>query len=385
MLYTFPDYYKEFVCTADRCEDTCCAGWEIVIDERSLRKYKAAVRTEQVPVKLQLLKSIKWHAGMFRRVEGRRCAFLDQDNLCNLYKALGPDALCRTCRLYPRHIEEFEDIREVTLSISCPEVARILMTREEPVRFLEFEKDGEETYEEYDPFLYSVLADARDAMIQIAQNRESGIPERILLIHGMVQDLQRRIYDRQLFSCEEVIAKYQTEAALSYVQDWYAKERSEEARRKKDYRGLRQTFAKLYELELLREDWNLLLYETEQILYGNGYSAYQKMREDFENWMEQEFPQWKIQCEQLLVYFISTYFCGAVYDGEAYSKIRLTLDSVRLIREFLMARWTKNEQHLTTEDVIEIVYRYSREVEHSDENLEKMEKRGRVYGRKTGK
>lgn len=50
-----------------------------------------------------------------------------------------------------------------------------------------------------------------------------------------------------------------------------------------------------------------------------------------------------------------------------------------------MARWTKNEQHLTTEDVIEIVYRYSREVEHSDENLEKMEKRGRVYGRKTGK
>ncbi len=28
----------------------------------------------------------------------------------------------------------------------------------------------------------------------------------------------------------------------------------------------------------------------------------------------------EIQYEQLLVLFISTYFCGAVYDGEAYVK-----------------------------------------------------------------
>ena len=40
MLYTIPDYYKEFQCTADKCEDTCCAGWQIMVDDRSLAKYK---------------------------------------------------------------------------------------------------------------------------------------------------------------------------------------------------------------------------------------------------------------------------------------------------------------------------------------------------------
>ena len=40
MLYTIPDYYDDFTCIADACEDTCCAGWQIVIDKESLQKYK---------------------------------------------------------------------------------------------------------------------------------------------------------------------------------------------------------------------------------------------------------------------------------------------------------------------------------------------------------
>ena len=40
MLYTLPDDYKQFSCIAGNCEDTCCAGWQIVIDERSLARIK---------------------------------------------------------------------------------------------------------------------------------------------------------------------------------------------------------------------------------------------------------------------------------------------------------------------------------------------------------
>ena len=43
MLYTIPDYYHEFSCVAGKCEDTCCAGWQIVADEASLEKYKNEV------------------------------------------------------------------------------------------------------------------------------------------------------------------------------------------------------------------------------------------------------------------------------------------------------------------------------------------------------
>ena len=41
MIYTVPHYYTQFRCIAGECTDTCCAGWQIVIDERTLGKYKS--------------------------------------------------------------------------------------------------------------------------------------------------------------------------------------------------------------------------------------------------------------------------------------------------------------------------------------------------------
>ena len=37
MQVTFPSYYNAFSCIADACPDTCCAGWQIMIDDRSLK------------------------------------------------------------------------------------------------------------------------------------------------------------------------------------------------------------------------------------------------------------------------------------------------------------------------------------------------------------
>ena len=35
-----PSYYKKFKCIADKCEHSCCIGWEIDIDEETLEKYE---------------------------------------------------------------------------------------------------------------------------------------------------------------------------------------------------------------------------------------------------------------------------------------------------------------------------------------------------------
>ena len=34
MQITFPAFYKEFSCIADACPDTCCAEWQIMIDDK---------------------------------------------------------------------------------------------------------------------------------------------------------------------------------------------------------------------------------------------------------------------------------------------------------------------------------------------------------------
>ena len=153
MRYTFPDYYREFHCTADRCEDTCCAGWQIVIDPAALKNYREIVRGGKNRVtgkkaapdfRKRMGKSINWRAGVFRQNDEKRCAFLGDKNLCDLYAALGEKSLCRTCSRYPRHIEEFENVREVTLSVSCPEAARLLMNKQTPASFYAVEREGEE-------------------------------------------------------------------------------------------------------------------------------------------------------------------------------------------------------------------------------------------------
>ena len=166
MLYTYPHYYRKFQCIASECEDTCCAGWEIMIDDKALEKYKKA----KGPVGNRLKNSINWKEGSFLQYH-HRCAFLNDENLCDLYTEMGPDSLCRTCRMYPRHVEEFEGSREYSLCLSCMEAAKITLGCEEKVQFLIKEDEKDETYDDFDFFLYTKLMDARDLVFQILQDR----------------------------------------------------------------------------------------------------------------------------------------------------------------------------------------------------------------------
>ena len=95
--------------------------------------------------------------------------------------------------------------------------------------------------------------------------------------------------------------------------------------------------------------------------------------QEFELWKQEHMPDWDIMLEQMLVYFVFTYFCGAVYDGRIQAKMQVCVYSVYIIEEILRARWLENEKTLSMEEVVELTYRYSREVEHSDQNPERLE------------
>ena len=364
MLYTIPDYYNEFACIADACEDTCCAGWQIVIDKESLQKYKR-IRGD---FRKCMYKSVNWLRGTFRQDKDKRCAFLNENNLCDLYLSQGENGFCKTCREYPRHTEEFEGVREITLSLSCPEVARIVMNRKEPVQFVSHEEEGDEEFEDFDPFLYSVLDDARREMIYLLQDRKLTVSERVVLVLGMAHDMQGRMNRRELFDCMNVIAKYGSDKALVFVREYLGRMVVKEKR----YAHASTMFSHLYELEFLREEWGVLLDETCALLYlDNG--AYRSLAEEFAEYQAAN-KDVDIRLEQLLVYFLFTYFSGAVYDGEIYAKVQLAVYSVWMIWELWIACWLKNEKDLDLEDMTGLVYRFSREVEHSDLNLKTIEK-----------
>jgi len=367
MIFTTPDYYKEFTCLAADCPDTCCSGWQIVIDDEYLKKYKTKSTFPDIDMK----KYVNFREKVFKQSKDRRCSFLRDDNLCKLCYEYGEISLCRTCHLYPRHIEEFENVRETTLSISCPEVARIILGRTEPVRFITTEDDEQEEYDDFDLMMYSTLCDARDVMISILQNREIPIDVRAGMVLGLSSDMDRKLQNGEFFTISELLDYAVTEeafkASANKVIDFVTDKQGL-------YQYMRRKFKKLFSLEPISYDWINLYTESEHVLYKKGEKYYTEWSDRFEEYMKSKEISFDIQLEQILVYFVFTYFCGAVYDSEIYGKGKLSVYSSYFIKELIKASFIRNGGEITEEEIQDITLRYSRELEHSDDNLMRIEK-----------
>ena len=94
MKNTFPYYYKEFKCIADKCPDTCCAGWDVVLDKQSLERYLGT--SGEIGKKLKSVIAVDSDGDDIFVSANGRCPFLMQNNLCEIYIELGEESLCRT-------------------------------------------------------------------------------------------------------------------------------------------------------------------------------------------------------------------------------------------------------------------------------------------------
>lgn len=373
MRYVKPDYFEKFQCAADNCPDTCCAGWQIVIDDSSLERYGQ----DRSAFGNRLLNGIDWSDGSFLQYCGR-CSMLNEQNLCELVIAKGEDWLCETCSRYPRHVEEFEGLREWSLSLSCPVAARLILSHKSPVQFLTTEDEEpdplEDEFEDFDFLLFTQLEDARKVLFDMVQNRDFSMEKRMRLILTMAEKMQECIDENHLYKMDEVIQSYAgyTAKANCQVNDEYIEGLDGEER----YRKLCKGFAYLEQLERLRDDWSEVLQETKKTLYTKGYESYQEIYLAFQKEFVREGSrqeQWADFTENLLLFFLYTYFCGAVYDDWVYSKAALSVFSVIFLQEFVMCRWFLADKQIDMQDCIELAYRYAREVEHSDENLNFLE------------
>ena len=118
--------------------------------------------------------------------------------------------LCETCRKYPRHEEEFEELREYSLSLSCPEAARILLSQEGKMVFVEEADDREENwedYEEFDTLLFSQLLGAREELFETICDRRYTLEERMELCLSLGRRLQKCLDDEEIFGMEEEVQR----------------------------------------------------------------------------------------------------------------------------------------------------------------------------------
>ena len=343
------DYTERFSCLADRCPDTCCKDWEILLDEADVARYQALAGPLGEQVRAAMTRTPEGET-MWRLVDGH-CALLRPDGLCPIQCACGEQALCRTCRLHPRFYEEYGGTRELTLALSCPGAARLLLDHEAPLRLMETQIDAPVTPNDLDAARYFALCRARTAMFRLAQDRRLPLPERMGLILLLAQRLQPLLDAGRDPCIGSVCLQFEHPDRCARLLAW--------VRRRMRRRGaFYPCWMLLRNMEHLTETFPRLLDRVN----------HQEPSGDF----DVRFPA---QAENLLVYFLFRYVLKAVNDGALLPRVESCLFHVLSLRYLCGAAAVQ-----TADDLQPVVSLYCKEVEHSEENLRLLQ---RIFARGT--
>lgn len=121
--------YNEFECAADCCPFTCCQQWRISVDEETEKRWGELPEPAK-PSQLCAAEVIGAEGDRLIRLGADGfCPLLNPGGLCSVQLFCGPEAIPRTCRVFPREIHEFEDRQEAYLALCCPAVIDLLKER----------------------------------------------------------------------------------------------------------------------------------------------------------------------------------------------------------------------------------------------------------------
>lgn len=361
-----PNYFKKFKCIASECEDTCCAGWEIVVDDETHECYKSVQGKFGDRLKNEIVQDED--GDNIFVLKGNRCAFLDEKDMCDIYKELGEEYLCHTCKEYPRFTEEFGNIREVGLSLSCPEAARIIF-RETGITEFEVSEDDEmvAAYNDISYDIFMQLLTSRKLIMEILQDRSLKLNVRISIILSFSQEIQDKIDEDKIEEIEHIIKKYSDN---NFIKSHIDKLEEVKGKEKIKYDNTRQYLSVYKDIDHINEECPKVLDEVVECFYGkdSDVNFYIDKHKEFNVYYEDKLYEF----EHLMVYFIFRYFMKAVYDYDVSAKVKFAVVSMLIIKELDVIRWIKNDKTFTTDNQVEVAKMYSKDIEHSEENVESL-------------
>ncbi len=136
-----PAFVQAFNCIGGACRDHCCKGWKITLDKHTVKKYISS-KDFQIRMiaeeNIQLVKHSPQTWGIIKfSLPSGNCPYLDETRLCMVQKNLGAQALSRTCSVFPRSQRLYKSEEQNSLTISCPEVASLLLKNADAMRLNE--------------------------------------------------------------------------------------------------------------------------------------------------------------------------------------------------------------------------------------------------------
>ncbi|MBP9988350.1 MAG: flagellin lysine-N-methylase [Ruminococcus sp.] len=246
--------------------------------------------------------------GYMFSLENNRCPFLNCKNLCDIQIEKGEDYLCRTCKLFPRYVECYKDFCEMGLGFACPEAARIILNYDKPVQLID-NGDVDEIPEETDEEFFSSM----------------------LFLRKMVLD--------------ELDTPLPLKDKLSMIVELVSEFDDKERTTKKSFNSLIDIMLEFEYIDESRKKYISSL--KEKSFTGKCVTEYEK---DF---------------LKLMKYYVFRYFLTSSYDYFPLEKIKFGIFACIII-----SRIYENTENLDFEKRVDIMYKFSRELEYSQDNLD---------------
>ncbi|MGX8703674.1 MAG: flagellin lysine-N-methylase [bacterium] len=352
MILRIPDYFEDFQCLGEACPDSCCIGWALEIDEATYDYYKSVPGAFGKRLRDNIAEAEDdWEIArtFCLKVDGR-CPFLDKRNLCEIVRELGPAALSEVCTEYPRRTFCFGPYLTKSLTLSCPEVARMLLTSIPPVHFPEVDLAervfaNAESIVPEDDFYASDPANADDVAFGsggagLSAESVAGFRDRAIEI---LEDREKDFSER--------LALY-----LQYVEICHS-ERSEESL-SSSAEAARAAFARrleiLRKIEVLDPRWAKELEALAAMADAPPALAFYD----------------DVRAEHLMTYYTDRYFPKAWYDGDLPNKARFAVFSLLVQMDMLALRVRRKGTEPSSQDWIDVVSLYSKAVENSEYNTD---------------
>ncbi|BBF43612.1 lysine-N-methylase [Lachnospiraceae bacterium KM106-2] len=362
MILRIPDYYKEFHCIASKCKHCCCFSWEIDVDDQTYAYY----RKVDGEFGERLRKGIRKEKRTFFRMYHGRCPFLTTDHLCEVYQTLGEEAMCEVCTEFPRFENDYGNVEEKILTLSCEEVGRILFTKKTKIEFIKVEQPEDEiaataeensTYQDQD----GEMEAARDYCIDLLQNRKYSLTKRVSHFLSFCKEVQDYIDQNNTKKIEKIIQK-----------DSIPSDQSKEIDITRVHKLFQKRMDLFAEMEVMDEEWEE---ECNNVMRAFHSDSHRGLYEQTATEFAKTYKDREYEYEHLMVYFVYRYLIKAVFDGRFLDRAKFCVICYLTIREMDRMRFLINGSVYTLEDRIETARIFSKEVEHSRMSLEYLSKK----------
>lgn len=363
-----PKYMLTFKCIGSACTDTCCAGWDINIDEDTYKKYTNCTGElkELVQGKIRENKNSYdyLNKGFMILKEDNKCPFLNDNLLCDIHGGVGEENLCITCKRFPRVYNITDNIYEKSGLASCPEICNRAFLNKYKMEFIEIEEEVDESSIEVRRIIDTEAFEGSDSLLQyfwdirissisIIQNRNFSIEERLSILKSFYNKIEEYYNEKDFERIEDLVEEYGEEnidfKSLKIL----------------DLNESNEFYLKLLDEELIKNIRSVRLKECieeykKEILKINDIAKYINYERSILSLMEK------------YSYILENYLANQIFKdlipfnrGESLNlSINILINSYRIIKAYTIGIALNNKK-INEDLIIRVIQSLSKDIEHN--------------------